>query len=147
MKKIVALMFLALFVTIIWPERVVQKFDMPLYAAQNDEHGKRLIMTFDKGLDLPWLHVVVETKYAWLYQKSVGRAWVTVSRDDSTRTNVGELCIQLDCYGQHKICERDTSYLEIQEIKRRVAVKKKKAIVSAWANDPALEKITVEMEP
>ena len=91
--------------------------------------------------------MVVETKYAWLYQKAVGRAWVTKSRDDTTRVNVGELCIQLDCYWKHKACETDTSYVEIQEIKRRVAVKKKKAVVSAWANQPTLEKITVEMEP
>ncbi len=138
MKKIVWMAMIVVAAWILWPERVVQRFDMPVYAAQ---------FGTPTTVNLPWLHVVVETKYAWLYQKSVGKAWTTVSRDDTTKVNVGELCIQLDCYGQHRICESDTSYLEVQEIKRRVAVKKKKAVVSAWANDPALEKITVEMEP
>lgn len=147
MKKLAALPALALFAWMLWPSAVVQKLDMPLFAAQNDEHGTQLIKTADLQIELPWLHVVVETKYAWIYQKSTGKAWVTKSRDDTTRVNVGELCIQLDCYGQHKLCETDTSYLEVQEIKRRVATKKKNAVVSAWANQPILEKVTVEMMP
>ncbi len=145
MKKIVWMVMIGAAVWVVWPAVVVERFDVPVYAAPLSFASAE-----DEAVgsaDLPWLHVVVETKYAWLYQKSVGRAWTTVSRDDTTRVNVGELCIQLDCYWQHKLCETDTSYVEIQEIKRRVAVKKKKAIVSAWANQPTLEKITVEMEP
>ncbi len=145
MKKFVSMMLAALAIALIWPERIVQTIDIPLYAAQQEPYQSADVSL--AALDLPWLHVVVETKYAWLYQKSVGRAWVTTTRDDTTKVNVGELCIQLDCYWQHKACETDTSYIEIQEIKRRVAVKKKKAIVSAWASNPSLEKITVEMEP
>lgn len=145
MKKFAMMTMIMLAAWIMWPSAVIEKFDMPLYAAQQEPYQSTDVSL--AALDLPWLHVVVETKYAWLYQKAVGKAWVTKSRDDTTRVNVGELCIQLDCYWQHKACETDTSYIEIQEIKRRVAVKKKKAIVSAWANNPALEKITVEMEP
>ena len=141
MNKIVWMIMLVALVAMIWPERVVERIDMPLYAAQAPPSPPA-----SKG-ESAWLHVVVETKYAWIYQKSVGRAWTTVSRDDTTRTNVGELCIQLDCYDTQKVCTDNTSYVEIQEIKRRVAVKKKKAVVSAWANDPAIEKISVEMMP
>ncbi|MBK6911846.1 MAG: hypothetical protein IPH10_13115 [bacterium] len=93
------------------------------------------------------LRVEVETKYAWIYQKSVARVWATVSKDDTTRVNVGELCLQLDCYGQHKICETDTSYLEVSEIKRRIGVSKKTAYVKAWTNDAALDTVRVEMKP
>ena len=93
------------------------------------------------------LRVEVETKYAWIYQKSVARVLATVSKDDTTRVNVGELCLQLDCYGQHKICETDTSYLEVSEIKRRIGVSKKTAYVKAWTNDAALDTVRVEMKP
>lgn len=147
MKKLIGMIMLVALVAMIWPERVIERIDIPLYAEQKVTPGTRIVPTGDLVIELPWLHVVVETKYAWLYQKSVGRAWTTVSRDDTTRTNVGELCIQLDCYDTQKVCTNDTSYVEIQEIKRRVAVKKKKAVVSAWANDPAIEKISVEMMP
>jgi len=93
------------------------------------------------------LRVEVETKYAWIYQKSVARVWATVSQDDTTRVPVGELCLQLDCYGQHKVCETDTSYLELTEIKRRLGVSKKTAYVKAWTNDPAMDTVRVEMKP
>lgn len=144
MKNFLAYSALALFVWLFWPSAAAETIDVPLLAAQTPPVSADVSLA---ALDLPWLHVVVETKYAWIYQKSVGKAWVTKSRDDTTRVNVGELCIQLDCYAQHKACESDTSYIEIQEIKRRVAVKKKLATVSAWANNPALEKVTVEMMP
>lgn len=144
MKNILAYSALALFVWLFWPSAAAETIDVPLLAAQAPPVSGDVSLA---ALDLPWLHVVVETKYAWIYQKSTGKAWVTKSRDDTTRVNVGELCIQLDCYAQHKACESDTSYIEIQEIKRRVAVKKKLATVSAWAKNPALEKVTVEMMP
>ncbi|MBK6765349.1 MAG: hypothetical protein IPG71_03230 [bacterium] len=95
----------------------------------------------------PHLRVEVETKYAWIYQKSIARVWATASKDDTTRVNVGELCLQLDCYGQHKVCESDTSYLELTEIKRRVATKKKTAYVKAWSNETASDTVRVEMKP
>lgn len=93
------------------------------------------------------LRVEVETKYAWIYQKSIARVWATASKDDTTRVNVGELCLQLDCYGMHRLCETDTSYLEVTEIKRRLGVSKKTAFVKAWSNDPAMDTVRVEMKP
>lgn len=95
----------------------------------------------------PHLRVEVETNYAWIYQKSIARVWATVSKDDTTRVNVGELCLELDGYEQHKVCESDTSYLELSDIKRRIATKKKTAYVKAWSNDPAIDTVRVEMKP
>lgn len=144
----------AILITWAWPTSAVERFDLPLAAGDRTEFG--VLAQLDPPspprktggeASAPWLHVEVETKYAWIYQKSIGRAWVSASRDDTTRVKVGELCLQLECYGTHKICETDTSYLEVTEIKRRIAVKKKKAIVSAWANGPELERTTVEMMP
>jgi hypothetical protein len=95
----------------------------------------------------PWLHVELETKYAWIYQKSIARAWTTVSKDDTTRVNVGKLCLQLDAYTEQKVCWADTSYIELTDIKRRVATKKKVAVATAWAEEPVLDSVRVEMTP
>lgn len=99
------------------------------------------------GENVPWLHVEVETKYAWIYQKSIGRAYTTVSQDDTTRVPVGQICIELEAHGKHTTCETNASYVEVTDIKRRVACKKKTAYVSAWTQAPAIKKTTVKMEP
>ncbi len=150
----VGIIFSGLLVLALLPKSETTRFDMPIVLAGEsaDEEQKEETKTaMAGGGDLtgttPWLHVVVETKYAWIYQKSTGRAWTTVSRDDTTRVNVGELCLELNAYGKHKVCEADTSFLEVTDMKRRVAVKKRKAVVSAWAESPKIAKTTVEMEP
>lgn len=103
--------------------------------------------SFEGRSEQPWLHVEIETKYAWIYQKSIARAWTTVSRDDTTRVNVGKLCLKLDAYKEQQVCWADTSYIELTDMKRRVATKKKTAVAVAWAEEPMLDSVRVEMKP
>ena len=96
---------------------------------------------------VPWLHVEVETKYTWISQTSIARCWTTKSRDDTTRVNVGQLCLMLDAHWTHKTCESDTCYLEIKEVRRRLAVPKATATVTAWSESPHIEQTSVKMAP
>ncbi|MCB1060068.1 MAG: hypothetical protein KDB65_07545 [Calditrichaeota bacterium] len=143
-------------VAALWPRDEVVRYDAPVIlsgasaadaSASEEETHSTSAVSGGTAEDVPWLHVEVETKYAWIYQKSVGRAWTTVSREDTTRVNVGELCIELEAHGKHTLCESDTSYLEITDLKRRLACKKKTAVVSAWTQAPNIKKTTVKMEP
>ncbi|MCB9357488.1 MAG: hypothetical protein H6505_02855 [Calditrichaeota bacterium] len=134
----------------LWPRGDVVRYDAPVYAGVSGERSEAQTNSAISGGasgNVPWLHVEVETKYGWIYQKSVGRAWTTVSRDDTTRVNVGKLCLKLEAHGTHESCWADTSYIELQDMKRRLAAKKKKAVVTAWAEDPAIERTKVEMMP
>jgi hypothetical protein len=107
----------------------------------------RLESRGDNTEDVPWLHVEVETKYTWISQTSIARCWTTKSRDDTTRVNVGQLCLLLDAHWTHKTCETDTCYLEIKEVRRRLAVPKATATVTAWSENPHIEQTSVKMAP
>ncbi len=160
-KYILSIIVSTLLVLSLMPKSETTRYDMPIVlagesppnpSAEAEEEQKEETKTAmagggDSTGATPWLHVVVETKYAWIYQKSTGRAWTTVSRDDTTRVNVGKLCMKLEAYKKHESCWADTSYIELEDMKRRVAVKKKKAAVTAWAENPAIAKTKVEMEP
>jgi hypothetical protein len=130
-------------------------FSTPLYAnqveaepAQNEAAGKNATMVSgDETSKVPWLHVTVETKYTWFSQTSVGKAWTTKTRESEERVNVGLLCIELNAHNILKSCLPDTSYIEIKDVKRRVATKKKTAVVTAWAEDPEIKATTVSLEP
>jgi hypothetical protein len=135
----------------LWPRVELARYDAPVFAGvsgeQEDETHMISAVSGGTSEDVPWLHVEVETKYAWIYQKSVGRAWTTVSREDTTRANVGELCIELEAHGKHTLCKSNDNYVEVTDLKRRLACKKKTAVVSAWTQAPNIKKTTVKMEP
>ncbi|MBU1921560.1 hypothetical protein KKG66_11995, partial [bacterium] len=61
--------------------------------------------------------------------------------------NVGLLCIKLDAHQSVQNCLPDTSYIEIKDLKRRIATRKKTAVVTAWAKNPDIEATTVSLEP
>ena len=113
--------------------------------AQMQTHEVRTVTVPDTTT--PWLHVEVETKYTWISQTSIARCWTTKSRDDTTRVNVGQLCLMLDAHWTHKTCETDTCYLEIKEVRRRLAVPKATATVTAWSESPHIEQTAVKMAP
>ena len=96
---------------------------------------------------LPWLHVEVETSYGWFWQKSKGHAWVTEGKQDTTPVKVANLCIRLAAHDTTLKCEPNTDEIMIQEKKRGVQIKKHTAIVTAWAENPNLDSVTVKMEP
>ncbi|MCL4305649.1 hypothetical protein KJZ99_07020 [bacterium] len=152
MNKFLGAVVTLMLVASLWPRTEVTRYDLPLVTAGASEEREEEIKTAsassgDTTAGLPWLHVVVETKYAWIYQKSIGKAWTTASRDDSTRVPVGKLCMKLEAYKKHEVCWADTSYIELEDMKRRVAVKKRKAVVTAWAENPSLARTSVEMMP
>jgi hypothetical protein len=135
------------------PQSETIRFSTPLYANQmqadkSAEPGKSATMVNgDEAGNVPWLHVTVETKYTWFSQTSVGKAWTTKTRESEERVNVGLLCIELNAHNTLKSCLPDTSYIEIKDVKRRVATKKKTAIVTAWAENPEIKATTVSLEP
>ena len=94
-----------------------------------------------------WLHVEVETSYSWFHQKSKGRAWVTVGKNDSTRVKVGKLCISLAAHDQKDSCAANADEIVISEKRRGVQIRKRTAIVSAWTDQPVLDTVIVKMEP
>lgn len=94
-----------------------------------------------------WLHVEVETNWAWFWQKTKGRAWVTEEKLDSVLVEVGKLCIRLIAHDTTQKCEYGMREITVQERKRGVQIAKRTAIVSAWAEFPALDTVTVKMEP
>ena len=117
-------------------------FSAPLYAQQPQQIGVPQPMTI-----LPWLHVEVSTNYGWFWQKSSGRAWVTISQKDTTRVNVGELCIRMQAHDTSQTCETNVSELTVSEKKKGIQIKKRTAIVSAWTVNPTVDTVTVRMEP
>lgn len=94
-----------------------------------------------------WLHVEVETNWAWFWQKSKGRAWITEGRQDSLTLDVGKLCIQLTAHGTAQKCLYGVHEITIDEKKWGVQIAKRTAIVSAWTDQPVLDAVTVKMEP
>ena len=94
-----------------------------------------------------WLHVEVETNWAWFWQKSKGRAWITEGRQDSLTLDVGKLCIQLTAHGTAQKCLYGVHEITIDEKKWGVQIAKRTAIVSAWTIQPVLDTVTVKMEP
>ncbi len=118
------------------------RFTLPLYAQQPQQIAVPQTMTIQ-----PWLHVEVETSYGWFWQKSKGRAWVTAGKQDTTPMNVGSLCIRLAAHDTTLKCDSNTNEISLQEKKRGIQIKKHTAIVSAWAENPALDTVTVSMEP
>jgi hypothetical protein len=128
-------------------------FSTPLYANQAqaeetaDSTKSASVSIGDENSKVPWLHVTVETKYTWFSQTSIGKAWTTRNLVSEERVNVGLLCIELNAHNILKSCLPDTSYIEIKDVKRRVATKKKTAIVTAWAEDPEIKATTVSLEP
>lgn len=149
-KYILSIFVSTLLVISLWPHKEVVRYDAPVIlsgASAADEETRTNTTTSGGEAGVPWLHVEVETKYAWIYQKSIGRAWTTVSRDDTTRVNVGELCLELEAHAKHTSCKSNESYIELTDLKRRLACKKKTAVVSAWTQAPNIQKTTVKMEP
>lgn len=117
-----------------------EHFTMPLYA-QDVPPG---------AIDfraLPWLHVEVETSYSWFHQRSKGRAWVTVGKQDTTPVKVGQLCIRLAAHDTTMKCEANVDEISLQEKKKGVQIRKRTAVVTAWADNPILDSVTVKMEP
>ncbi len=117
-----------------------ERFAVPLYA-QDVPAG---------AIDFhapPWLHVEVETSYSWFHQRSKGRAWVTTGKQDTTPVKVGKLCIRLAAHDTTLKCEANVDEISLQEKKKGIQIKKRTAIVSAWAENPVLDTVTVHMEP
>lgn len=119
-----------------------ERFTMPLYAQQPQQ-----IAVPETVVELPWLHVEVETSYGWFWQKSRGRAWVTAGKQDTMPVSVGNLCIRLAAHDTTIKCEANTNEISLQEKKKGIQIKKRIAVVSAWAESPALDTVTVRMEP
>ena len=117
-----------------------EHFALPLYAQGVPEGAVDM-------RELPWLHVEVSTSYSWFHQKSTGRAWVTAGKQDTTPVKVAKLCLQLAAHDTTVTCESNVDEITLQEKKKGIQIKKRTAIVSAWAENPNLDTVTVKMEP
>jgi len=120
-----------------------EQFTAPLYAR---ERAQTAIIEPPADI-VAWLHVEVETNWAWFWQKSQGRAWVTAGQKDTMRINVGKLCLRLAAHDTTQKCEYGASEITLKEKKRGVQIRKRAATVSAWSEFPALDTMTVKMEP
>ena len=144
MKKIAFLLLLVVVVASVLTLPHREEFTTPLYARLAPQETS--VDTMDL-LAAGWLHVEVETNWAWFWQKSKGRAWVTMGQRDTLPADVGKLCIQLTAHETNQKCEYGKHEITIEEKKRGVQIAKRTAIVSAWAEVPDLDTVTVSMEP
>jgi hypothetical protein len=121
----------------------VNIFNLPLYA----DEVKKDSLVADTTTTLPWLHVEVETSWGWFWQKSSGKAYTYASKDSKQRVKVGNLCIKLEAHETHQFCEVNADSIVITEKKRGIAIPKRTAIVTAWAENPKLGPSTASLEP
>ncbi len=133
-----SVLFLITFAVFLSPR--TERFVLPLYAQGVPEGAVDM-------RELPWLHVEVSTSYSWFHQKSTGRAWVTVGKQDTTPAKVGKLCLRLAAHDTTLTCDTNVDEITFQEKKKGIQIKKRTAIVSAWAENPNLDTVTVKMEP
>ena len=117
--------------------------NLPLYA----DEVKKDSLVADTTTALPWLHVEVETSWGWFWQKSSGKAYTYASKDSKQRVKVGNLCIKLEAHETHQFCEVNADSIVITEKKRGIAIPKRTAIVTAWAENPKLGPSTASLEP
>jgi hypothetical protein len=129
-------------------------FTQPLFASEVEANGeasndttKQAKATSEGSARVPWLHVTVETNYGWFYQESIGKAWTTRTRVSEERVKVGSLCLSLTAHNEIEKCLPDTSYIEVRDIKRRIATRKKTATATAWAENPAIDRTSVSLDP
>ncbi|MFZ5432429.1 MAG: hypothetical protein ACOZB3_01525 [Calditrichota bacterium] len=94
-----------------------------------------------------WLRVEVETSWGWFWQKSTGRAYVTVDKKTQARTKAGTLHIRLEAHNINEKTVTDADSISISERKRGLGIPKRVAVVTAWAENPDIEETTVALEP
>lgn len=123
--------------------------------AENDSETttatEPLAMTDSTGVAIDstqaWLRVEVETSWGWFWQKSTGRVYVMVDKQSRQRMKAGKLCARLEA---HDITEKyvdNADSLVVIEKKRGLGIPKRTAVVTAWAESPNLEEVSVALEP
>lgn len=116
--------------------------------AQNDGET----VTTEQPLTMPdattaWLRVEVETSWGWFWQKSTGRAYVMADKDSPRRVKAGKLCVSLEAHKITEKCAENADSVVVFEKKRGVGIPKRTAVVTAWAESPDLEEVSVALEP
>jgi len=143
-KKHFLLVVIAVVLIVVAMQTRSEHYVTPLYARPASETPATIELPAQPPA---WLHVEVETNWAWFWQKSKGRAWVTEGKLDTLPVDVGKLCIRLIAHGTTEKCEYGTREITVQERRRGVQIAKRTAIVTALAEFPALDAVTVRMEP
>jgi len=96
---------------------------------------------------LAWLRVEVETSWGWFWQKSTATAYVMENRITRRRLKAGKLCLRLEAHDITENCVENADSLVVTERKRGIAIPKRTAVATAWAENPDLEETSVALEP
>ncbi len=94
-----------------------------------------------------WLHVDVETSYGWFWQKSVGRAYLTKTRESKERVKAAKLCVRLVAHDSTEKCVTGQDSLVVVEHKKGMGIPKRVARVAAWTINPTRDTTRVQLAP
>jgi hypothetical protein len=94
-----------------------------------------------------WLSLEVETSWGWFWQKTTGKAFVTVGKNSPVRHPVGKLYVRLVAHDSTQKVLANADSIVIFEKKKGLGIPRRTAYLTAWTEDPALDTTRVHIAP